>query len=425
MKTPPSPNGAINRFRNFLVSGGGLTLALFILIHGFIFGFLFHLYLTGNIDISIYFADASKLASGLLPYRDFTLEYPPLSLIFFGLPRIITSSDALYTKIFQYEVLVFDIIGLLLIFDIARRLGEPRWKALSIYTLGVLAIGPIIIQTFDIIPAVMTLAAIYLFWLGNHKASWAVLALGTLTMIYPIVIAPIFLLIYFKNRQLKQIRDGVVTFLAVCVITILPFVILGSGSILNLVSYHSQRGVQIESTYSAIVLALAKLGFTTVGAESSFGSLNIVNPAATVLAKVSPYIMVVSLLIVYWFIYRQVKPGKSQFTRLGAYALLTLATTMATSKVLSPQYFIWLIPIFPLICGRWRTPILATFVLIGGLTYDIFPLHYSELGNFQATTVAILVARDILLVLLAVLAVVSLKRMKASNEPSRPLNARR
>jgi uncharacterized membrane protein len=425
MKTPPSLNGAINHFRNFLVSGGGLTLALFILIHGFIFGFLFHLYLTTNTDIGIYLADASKLASGLLPYRDFTLEYPPLSLIFFGLPRIITSSDALYTKIFQFELLVFDIIGLLLIFDIARRLREAPWKALSIYTLAVLAVGPIIIQTFDIIPAVMTLAAIYLFWLGKHNASWAVLALGTLIKIYPIVIAPIFLLIYFKNRQFKQIRDGAVTFLAVCVITILPFIILGSGSILNLVSYHSQRGVQIESTYSAIVLVLAKLGFTTVRAEYSFGSLNIVNPTATVLANVSTYIMVVSLLIIYWFIYRQVKPGKSQFTRLGAYALLTLATTMATSKILSPQYFVWLIPIFPLICGRWRTPILAIFILIGGLTYDIFPLHYPELQNFQATAVAILVARDILLVLLAVLAVVSLKRMKASNEPSGPLNARR
>ena len=146
---------------------------------------------------------------------------------------------------------------------------------------------------------------------------------------------------------------------------------------------------------------------------------------ATVLANFSTYIMVVSLLIVYWFIYRQVKPGKSQFTRLGAYALLTLAVTMATSKILSPQYFVWLIPIFPLICGRWRTPILAIFILIGGLTYEIFPLHYVELQNIQATAVAILVARDILLVLLAVLAVVSLKRMKASNESLGPLNARR
>ena len=425
MKTPPNVNGAINHFRNFLVSGGGRTLALFILMHGFIFGVLFHLYLTPNADIGLYLADASKLASGLLPYRDFTLEYPPLSLIFFGLPRVITSSDALYTKVFQFELLVFDIIGLVLIFDIARRLGEAPWKALSIYTLAVLAVGPIIIQTFDIIPAVMTLAAIYLFWLGKHKASWAVLALGTLTKIYPIAIAPIFLLIYFKNRQLKQIRDGAVTFIAVCVITILPFIILGSGSILNLVSYHTQRGVQIESTYSAIVLVLAKLGLTSVTAGYSFGSLNIVNPTAAVLAKFSTYIMVVSLLIVYWFIYRQVKPGKSQFTRLGAYALLTLATTMATSKILSPQYFVWLIPIFPFICGRWRTPILAIFILIGGLTYDIFPLHYPELQNIQATAVAILVARDILLVLLAVLAVVSLKRMKASNEPSRPLNAPR
>jgi hypothetical protein len=47
-------------------------------------------------------------------------------------------------------------------------------------------------------------------------------------------------------------------------------------------------------------------------------------------------------------------------------------------------------------------------------------LHYSELQNFQATAVAILVVRDILLVLLAILAVVSLKRMDASNESLDP-----
>ncbi len=414
MKILPTLKRAVNHSIDFLASVGGLTLTLFTLIHGFIFVFLFHLYTPLNVDISIYFVDASKLLSGLLPYRDFTFEYPPFSLILFGLPRMITSSDTLYTTIFQYEVLVFDIIGLLLVFDIGRRLGRPSWGPLLVYTLCVLAVGPIIIQTFDIAPAVMTLAAIYLFWLGKHKTSWAMLALGALTKIYPIVIAPIFLLIYFKNRQFKHIRDGLVVFCALCLIIVLPFIILGSDSILSLVDYHSQRGIQIESTYSAIILVLAKMGFTSVQTELTFGSSNIVSPAANVLAKYSTYITALSLLIVYWFIYRQMKPGNSHFINLGVYALLVLVTAIATSKVLSPQYLVWLIPIFPIICSRWRTPILTTFVIVGALTYYIYPLAYDELKLFQATTVATLFVRNILLVLLAVLAVVSLRRIKAT-----------
>lgn len=413
MKIPPVLKGAVSQSRGLLASGAGLTLTLSILIHGFIFAFLFHLYTPLNVDIGIYFVDASKLLSGFLPYRDFTFEYPPVSLIFFGLPRMITSSDTLYTTIFQYEVLVFDIIGLLLVFDIGRRLGAPSWRPLLIYTLGVLAVGPIIIQTFDIFPAVMTLAAIYLFWLGKHRASWAMLALGMLTKIYPIVIAPIFLLIYFRDRQFKQIRDGLLVFCAVCLIIVLPFVILGSDSILSLVNYHSQRGIQIESTYSAIILVLAKMGFTTVQTELAFGSSNVVNPAAPVLAQFSTYVTALSLLVVYWFIYRQVQLGKSQFIHLGAYAMLALVTTIATSKVLSPQYLVWLMPLFPIVCGRWRTPILTTFIIVGVLTYYIYPWAYAKLLHFQATTVAILLVRNILLVLLAVLAVVSLKRMNA------------
>jgi uncharacterized membrane protein len=417
MKTTSVLKRAVSQSRNFLASGEGLSLTLFILIHCLIFKPLFHiLYTTRDSGALLYYQYAEKLLSGLLPYRDFTLEYPPLFVIFFGLPRVITSSYTLYASLYQSEVLVFDIIGLLIIFDIARRLGDAPWKPLLIYTLSVLAIGPIIIDRFDIFPAVMTLAATYFFWLGKHKTSWAMLALGTLTKIYPIVIAPIFLLIYFRNRQFKQIRDGLITFLAVCLIIVLPFIILGSDSILSLIDYHSQRGIQVESTYSAIILILGKLGFTAVTGESTFGSYNIVNPAATVLAAFSIYITAASLLIVYWFIYRQVKPGESQFTRLGAYVLLTLVTTMATSKILSPQYFIWLIPFFAIICGRWRTPILATFIIVGGLTYYIYPWHYDELMSFDVNMVAVLVVRNIMLVLLAVLAAVSLKRTEASDE---------
>jgi len=164
------------------------------------------------------------------------------------------------------------------------------------------------------------------------------------------------------------------------------------------------------------MLSMTKIGFATVAVENSFGSWNIVSPTATVLAKLSIYIMALSLLIVYWFIYRQVKLGKSQFRYLGAYALLTLVITIATSKVFSPQYLIWLVPIIPLSCGRWQIPILATFIVVGGITYYIFPLHFSELLQLQATTVAILVGRDMLFLLLAVLAVVSVKQMEVQNK---------
>ena len=194
-----------NQTKGTLLSSG-LELTLFIIVHVLIFILLFHfVYKIQYTGTGIYFDYASKVLQGSLPYRDFTMEYPPFALFFFILPRLIASTYTSYAVAYQVLVLIFDIIGLCVVYSVARRLGKAPWKMLTIYTLAILAIGPIIAQQYDIFPAVLTLLALYYFWLGKHKTSWALLALGTLTKFYPAVIAPIFLIYYLRNRQYKTI----------------------------------------------------------------------------------------------------------------------------------------------------------------------------------------------------------------------------
>ena len=42
------------------------------------------------LDLSIYYQDSLQLLRGRMPYRDFALEYPPLALLPFALPRLAT-----------------------------------------------------------------------------------------------------------------------------------------------------------------------------------------------------------------------------------------------------------------------------------------------------------------------------------------------
>src|SRR5438132_475729 len=42
------------------------------------------------LDLSIYYQDSLQLLRGRIPYRDFALEYPPLALLPFVLPRLAT-----------------------------------------------------------------------------------------------------------------------------------------------------------------------------------------------------------------------------------------------------------------------------------------------------------------------------------------------
>jgi uncharacterized membrane protein len=324
--------------------------------------------------------------------------------------------------------LLFDLVGLWLIYKIARRLGKAPWKMLTIYTLSLLAIGPIISQQYDIFPAILVLLAIYCFWLGKHKTSWALIALGAMTKFYPVAIAPIFLLYYIRNRQYRHIWSGILTFAATILVVVLPFLIIDSDSIWGLLSYHAQRGIQIESTYSAFLMAADKLGLIRASVTFGSGSWNLLGPLiptadsnllsqpAITVAQLSTYVLALLLLIGYWFIYSQMKPGKIDFPHLGAYSLLVVTITLIASKVLSPQYLIWLIPLMPLLFGRWRYTIWIVFLVIGPLTYYIFPSHYGGLLALKPGPVAVLLVRNILLILLAVLVGISLRRTKAQIE---------
>ena len=43
-------------------------------------------------DLSIFFEHASKLSAAAIPYRDFVVEYPPLALPLFLLPRLMSGN---------------------------------------------------------------------------------------------------------------------------------------------------------------------------------------------------------------------------------------------------------------------------------------------------------------------------------------------
>jgi uncharacterized membrane protein len=406
-------NKSIGKQNDGLPEGQGWQLALFILVHILIFALLFQdFYKIQYSATGLYFDFASSVLEGNVPYRDFDLEYPPLSLLFFVLPGLIASNYTDFAILYQIEVLVFSLIGAYLIYDIARRIGEAPWKLLAIYTLSILAVGPIIGQQYDIFPAVMVLAALYFFWLGKHKVSWALLALGTLTKVYPVVIAPIFLIYYLRNRQYREIRNGVLVFAVISLVVALPFLILGSDSILSMVSYHSERGIQIESTYASLLLVADKLGLMTVELVFDFGSWNLDSFAANVLAGLSTWILLIFLLLSYWFIYKQVRLGEDPHTRSGLFSLLVIGVTLITSKVFSPQYLIWLVPLIPLVFNRWRYPVLITFVAIGLLTYIIFPHNYAALLELDTGVIGVLVLRNVLIVFLMALTVISIKEAK-------------
>ena len=393
-------------------------LIIFCLIHILIFIVIFNsnLYVSeGHSGTALYFNYSTRMvALGQLPYQDFAVEYPPLALGFIILPRLIASNPATYANAFAIGMLLFDLLGLFLISALSRRLNLSLWKTLAIYTLALLAIGPIIAHRYDLIPAIMVLLALFTFSRGKYKTSWALLAIGMMTKIYPAILAPIFLLYHWRHRQNRQAIAGVATFAITTAAIVIPCLLLSPDGFWNSLTYHAQRGLQCESTYSSFLLLGQTLGLTSVEMEFSFGSLNVTSPLANILAKVSPLVMLLSLVAVYWFFYKsQVKRAVAQQTlpsmnqpdiaHIVSYSLLAMLTFMLTNKVLSPQFIIWLYPLIPLVVGHWQRTSWLMFILIGLMTYLVYPVAYAGITEGHPLVIGTLFLRNVSLIILAFL----------------------
>jgi uncharacterized membrane protein len=391
-------------------------LSLFVLAQVVIFLYVFQSGLYGKFlqeDFTLDYYYSTNIIHGLLPYRDFTVEYPPLAMLFTFLPRLVTSNLTGYYWAYTVEMLIFSLIGLFIIAALAKEMCLSLWKTLGIYTLGLLAIGPLITVRFDIIPALITLSAVYALIKGHSNLAWALLAGGVLTKLYPVVLAPVFLIYQLQHQPKRQTVIGIATFAITLAILTLPALIISPSGLWHSLTYHAQRGLQIESTYASILELGYSFGLIPLNFTFDYGSINAVSPLANKIAGLSFAIMMIGLLAFYWFYYRGLKnrhrmDSKSQgfeYDRalLLNYSLLAILVFILTSKVFSPQYIIWIFPFIPLVIGNWRTTCGLLFIMVGLMTFFIYPKYYAGIEHGELITVVTLVLRNVVLVVMAFL----------------------
>jgi len=365
--------------------------------------------LTG--DVKLFFEYSSKIFQGLLPYRNFTVEYPPLALVFFTIPRLAASTIDGYCYAFAVEILVFDLVALYLLDKLSRIINVKPTITLIVYTLLILVIGPLLIYRFDLIPAVMVLASLYFLSQKKYGLAWGMLAVGVITKIYPVVIAPLFLIYELSQRGHKETLKEIAYCALLTEIIIAPFFLLSPSGFVKAFMLQMQRGLQLESTYSSFILLLQNLGLTNVYIKTTITPLatsNIISGAASVLVKVAPVIMAAALLSLYWLFYRRYwdtfktsfSAGQEDAAAIIYYAFLAVLIFVLTTVVFSPQYLIWFLPIAPMITRQKKWVIWPALVITALLTYYEFPLHYSLLQAGDSKVVYVLAARNILLIAL-------------------------
>lgn len=396
--------------RNLLIFG-----ALHVFIFLCLLPVLAQLFYPGTGSLELYLAQ--KMLDGQIPYHDFASEYPPLALLSFLLPGLFLHTTLAYSWAFAAELLLFDLLVMLLIADLSSFFKISLRNALAVYTLLIIATGPILVCRYDILPAALVLLALWAFIKGRSKLAWAVAALGFAAKLYPLIILPLFVIYQLKNRQYSQLIKGGAVFIIVLLIINLPWVIIDAPGYWQSLTYHLERGLHSESTYGTVLLAGQVLGMTKVEGALTYGSWNLSSPLADSLAKMSLYISVGFLIIVYglftWLLKKDsegnlmTKMYEPSAAKLLQYAALAVIVFTLTNKVFSAQYLVWLCPLLPLISGGRRYIILAFFIVGAALTQFVYPYNYNGFELGESLPVFTLAVRNLLLVVTAILIALS------------------
>lgn len=350
------------------------------------------------LDVEIYFNDSLKLWNGLVPYRDFTLGYPPLALAAFSLPRLLTLGRSItlddYTWLFLIQNAVFSTLVMLSILRILsqwRPAGTRTGRSLVIYVLGAAILAPVLLWRYDMFVALLTIAAMLCVFTSRPTLAGIFLGLGICAKLYPIVLLLIFG-IYFiasgSGRALLRLVSGGAIGMAAA---LLPITVIYPGWLSAFLNLHVLRGIQIESVASGVILLANTLGITKVGLTSSFGTCDLASPVSDAVLGWMPFIAVISIGIVltcclFRFRHEHITSGEITKESLTAYVVIGLLAFIVTNKVFSPQYLIWLLPFIPLLRLRHATLLISGCIL----TTLIYPIwHHLLLALDDAAVIAL------------------------------------
>lgn len=376
-------------------------------------------------DLILYFDYANHVDDGHVPYRDFQLEYPPLALV----PILVAfyPSDAVggffdgFEFVFALETYLLALASGLLAWSIVGRIlpdageNERRWRMVA-YVASYPLIGQIVTTRLDLLPTALTIGALALWLRRTERAeygAWLLLAAGVATKLSPIVVAPLFALDAWRRRSFRSAVLGGLSFLASIALFFTPGYLASPDGFIRAFTYHSERGLQVETIYATVVLWGSRLAGSEVQIVHAFGAFEVVSSATGGLRTFSTLAQIGALGVVYLAFLlttRHVRDTCRLDRLLVLGSLLALAAFIGFGKVFSPQYLIWLIPLVvlvPGVIGRWA---IGVFLLTLVWTQILFPYGYIALLDKTVAGIVVLTYRNTLYLILTGLLIAAFVR---------------
>ncbi|MCC5477523.1 glycosyltransferase family 87 protein [Streptomyces barringtoniae] len=345
------------------------------------------------------------LAHGSFPAHDTLWQYPP------GAGAVLLAPHLLpWLTYFQAFVLLTLAMDALVTAALTRAGGLPGRSLLgaALWTGGLPLLLHLPLARYDV--QVTALAVLSLLAVGRSPRAGGVCgALGALVKVWPALV----LLGTPKGRATHRAwvwaaAAGAAAFGVLAVAFAHPLSFLrGQGG----------RGVQIESL-GGTALNLARHAGWPGRPHYRYGATELVGPHVRAVATVSLALTVVAFaLLVLW---RARARWWSEATPFDA-ALSAVLLFTVTSRVISPQYMIWLLGLAAVCLTSRHTsqrPVAALVLAATALSTLVFPTHYAEVVDGTWTGCLLMLARNGILAAASVLSFVRLWRSTGPDEKS-------
>jgi hypothetical protein len=382
----------------WLLATWGATRAVLLL-------FVFQVYVFPGPDVTsdvsvIYRGWYEVLRQGTFPLDDVTWQYPPAA----ALPVLSPAALPFLSYAHAFFVLAFlaDAVVLALLLRPGRRPGRSL-RGAWVWVAGVPLLGPTVYARYDVMVTAVAVAAL-LAGARHPRVMGALTAFGALLKVWPAL-----LLVGAVRRRAWWSAAVTATGLAALFSVSMP----GAFAFLT---FQRDRGTEVESL-GALVFHVARHFGWHGQVLLNYGSIEFVGPHVN---QVSTAALALTVAAFGWLLLWRLRMTRRAPHTLAEAAFTAILLFTVTSRVISPQYLVWLIGLAA-VCVSYRASRMGAPALMvvaaSFLTVLEFPLGFQHVVTSDRYGVLLLVLRN---GLLAAASVTAARRLWDSTVPPGP-----
>ncbi|OLZ68278.1 hypothetical protein AV521_22355 [Streptomyces sp. IMTB 2501] len=384
-------------------------LATWVVTRAVLLLFVFGVYAFSDLDVTsdvsvIYRGWYEVLRQGTFPLDDVTWQYPPAAALAILSPAALPFLS--YAHAFFLLAFLADVLVMALLVYPGRR-PDRSLRGAWVWVAGVPLLGPTVYARYDVMVTAVAVAAV-VAGVRHPRVMGALTALGALLKVWPVLL----LVGCFRRRAWASAAvttSGIAALFAVSMPGAFAFL-----------TFQRDRGTEVESL-GALVFHVARHFGWQGQVLLNYGSVEFLGPHVDL---VSTAALALTGAAFGWLLLWRLRAARRAPHTLAEAAFTAVLMFTVTSRVISPQYLVWLVGLAA-VCVSYRASRMgapALMVVAASLATVLeFPFGFAHVVTSDRYGVLLLAVRNGLLVAASLTAARRLWRSTVPPAPAAPL----